>query len=105
MTKLCGIRSVFSKRISTGLPACTTSRSLSKSIWSGTVPRRITRTPSSPSSLRTCLASFSGSKDGEGVGQLQGVERLVARCAPERARCERSASRPSSSGFASSFGQ
>ena len=54
-TKLCGMRSLFSKTISTGLPAWTAMRSLSKSIWSVTVPRRITRTPSSPSSLADLL--------------------------------------------------
>ena len=54
--------SVFSKTISTGLPAWAAIRSLLKSIWSVMVPRRITRTPRSPSSRRAAFARSSGSK-------------------------------------------
>src|SRR5947199_253544 len=53
MTKLCGMMSVFSNTNSTGLPACTTIRSLSKSIWSVSVPTRTTRPPPHPLRRRT----------------------------------------------------
>ena len=75
MTKLCGIRSVFSKTNSTGLPARTTITSLSYAICSNTVPMRITRTPSSPSSARGLLAIGRRQQAGQRVGELQRVER------------------------------
>ena len=61
-TKLCGMMSLFSKTISTGLPASAAIRSLLKSIWSVIVPSRITRTPRSPSSRRAFVARSGGSK-------------------------------------------
>ncbi len=59
-TKLCGMMSPFSKTTSTGLPAWAAIRSLSKSIWSVTVPSRITRTPRSPSSRLAFDARSAG---------------------------------------------
>ena len=74
-TKLCGIRSLFSKTTSTGLPASTTIRSLSKSIWSGTVPIRITPDAQVAQLAADGLGLVAGQERGEGVGELQGVER------------------------------
>ena len=70
MARLCGIRSKFSKRNSTGLPACTTNTSRSKDIRSGSVPTRTTRTPNSPNSVRIFLAWSDGKQRRQGVGEL-----------------------------------
>ena len=79
--------SVFSKRNSTGLPAWTTSRSLSKSIWSGTradADARARRARPAPCG-RPCAWS-GGSSAASASAELQGVERRrrgpLARPAP-----------------------
>ena len=106
-TKLCGIRSVFSKTISTGLPAWTTSRSLSKSIWSVHACRaRITRTPSSPSSLRTCLGlGPAAAAPASASAELQRVERRRRGPVARPGSCGRRRAGRRAAGSASSVGQ
>ena len=87
-TKLCGMMSLFSKTISTGLPAWAAIRSLLKSIWSVIVPSRITRTPRSPSSRRAFVARSSGQQARQRVAELDGVEGVRGGPVPRRDRLD-----------------
>ena len=77
ITKLWGIRSVFSKMNSTGRPARTAIVSLSYDIRSNSVPIRITRTPSSSSSPRKSPRVGRRQQPGQRVGELQRVDRFA----------------------------